>query len=376
MGISRHYGFTKPEQEQDAVTTERDKEKLRTRTRKKRVPLMPEDKHGLLRKIENDDLFMVKPIIPIAEGLLTHIAAIGALMTVTFIISVYGLGVTSLATAIFLAVTLAPLFRGLENLVHGASHYDVFGQKGHVAQFPSKQANDFVSNVLFASPVCQDVVSFRMLHVREHHMGFGGKQDPCLSRMQVHDSTKEGLLPSVWKTLKSIPKDTVNFYKTVGSSPRLIARATAWHGFVYCLPVALIFGFEHAIIAWVMLMLTIFSFTLPIVRTLAEAGEHDYRERKEHLSVSERTYSHDGFLNSLFHLFGDRWHVEHHLVPGIPQYNLHRLRDRLIGGGLGTSLKRRRSLLGPVETFVAENITQSLQKDAVNPSMTTLEERS
>lgn len=41
--------------------------------------------------------------------------------------------------------------------------------------------------------------------------------------------------------------------------------------------------------------------------------------------VFRRTFNHEDVWNHLLHLFGDNYHIEHHLVPNVPQYKLWRV---------------------------------------------------
>lgn len=64
------------------------------------------------------------------------------------------------------------------------------------------------------------------------------------------------------------------------------------------------------------------------------------------LELLKRTFNHEGLINRIIHLFGDKYHVEHHLYPGIPQYNLGKLNRYMLGIGFGEYMQYRDTLLG------------------------------
>ena len=315
------------------------------------VPLtrsVPSEYTAQYRSVRTDDLKQRKPVIPIVQGLGVHmltgasLAALGALMTSD--------SMWAIPAFVVSAVALAPGWRGLENLIHGAGHCDMGGKPGYGGV--SRKANDAIGNALFAVPLMQDVKAFRDNHNSPHHGGFDGDRDPCRERMEAHPETRNGKLPSAGVTVARLPSEMSGFYRTVGSESGFALRALAWHMAVYILPFAAIFGLTTAFVAWIGLFSILFSLTLPLVRAVAESGEHDYRQSARGLSVAERTSSHHGFVNELCHLFGDAHHVEHHLYSDVPQYNLRKLRQRLIQAGLDPILRRRRSLLGKVEPYL------------------------
>ncbi len=315
--------------------------KLRTRA-------VPSEYEAQYRNVRTDDLKQRKPIIPIVQGLGVHIltgaclAAASSLMTSD--------SVWAIPAIVVSALVLAPGWRGLENLIHGAAHCDIGGKPGYGGV--SRKANDAIGNALFAAPLMQDVKAFRDNHNSPHHGGFDGDRDPCRTRMEAHPETREDKLPSAGVTVTRLPHELSGFYRTVGSESGFTLRALAWHLAVYILPFAAIFGLTTAFVAWIGLFSILFSLTLPLVRAVAESGEHDYRQSARGLSVAERTFSHHGVGNELCHLFGDAHHVEHHLFSDVPQYNLRKLRERLIQAGLDPILRRRRSLLGEVEPYL------------------------
>lgn len=209
---------------------------------------------------------------PVLSAALVHLTAL-AVFSMVILSSGSLMGVVF--TAALGAILLAPFYRGLENLVHGASHYDIAGIR-------RKRLNDLVGDIAAAYPVFQTIGQFRPLHIFMHHKHFNQGEDPCRSRHEVHPDVRSGRLPSLNKTLRSVPRDAIAFYKLVGSNPATMGKALTWHFCVYVLPLSVVHGsLGNAALAWCLVTVPLFSITLPTVRCLAEMGEHDYRDEKE-----------------------------------------------------------------------------------------------
>lgn len=300
------------------------------------------------RSVDVSDLRTPRWWVPLSRAAGVHLAAITAIGATAALsqISVSYAAVAGVACATALSVG----YRGLENLVHGGSHYDICGRKGKVLGRSRASMNDCVCNMTMAIPAAQDVVNFRTGHLADHHGGFDRPRDPCRARMLQHPDVQADRLPSLRQTLLRVPAETAAFYRTVGAKPWMAARCLLWHAAVYVAPLALVFGGSVAAFAWALVMLPLFSIALPTVRCLAETGEHDYSPSSAKLSMVERTFGHDGVGNALIHPFGDALHPEHHIWPDVPQYNLAIARKRADAIGLAPEFKRRTTILGPVVT--------------------------
>jgi fatty acid desaturase len=311
--------------------------------------LVPTEASAAYRAVRTDDLRTCNGWVPVRRGLLVHGAG-AACLFVTATAMQSG-PVAGFAAGLVGAIALSPLYRGLENLVHGASHRDVFAANDNQPGKRNGRRNDAVANILFAIPVGQDVAAFRAEHLPRHHGAFGMVRDPCRVRMAQHPDVSSGGLPTLASTVKRLPRETIGFYRTVGSKPRFAGRAVLWHAIFTGLVLGWAFPPSVAALTWLAVFVPTFSFTLPLVRSVAESGEHDYSSGSDGLTVIERTFAHDGLANRIVHMFGDDLHPEHHLWPNVPQYNLRRLRERAIQAGLGKFLLRRKSLLGSVSKY-------------------------
>ena len=256
------------------------------------------------------------------------------------------------------AAVLVPVgYRGLECLVHGAAHYDLFG-------FARVDANDRVANLLFAAPTLQDVKAFRASHNR-HHQYQSGDDDPCRNRMLMNQAVQQGRLPTIGSVLRRAPAETFAFYRQVGSSGTTLLRALAWHLCAFGLLGLALQDWSALALAWTAVYLPAFAVVLPVIRALGEAGEHDYRLSALNDNTKgelQRTFNNDGLLNWLLHPFGDHFHIEHHEFPSLPQYNLYRLHAALMREVPAYALQaqRRVSVLGPVAPYARRPANDNL----------------
>ncbi len=326
--------------------------------------------------IEFKDLKKRRPLMLVSLAAMTHLASLAAVAGVGAAFAsghpMLGLGVAAAAS-----LPLGVLNRGLESLVHGASHYDIADDHAWNDRIANTlkawpafrdadldshlrvEWNDCLADALMAWPVFQRTGPFRRMHLDRHHGDFAGQGDPCRARMEQHADVMDGKLPSLAKTLLGLPREIMEFYKTTGANPLTALLGLGWHMAVLVLPTALLTGNPlAALAAWAAVSSPTFFLTLPTVRALAEAGEHDYASLGDlSKSMVERTFDKTGFLNSIIHLYGDQWHIGHHAFPGVPQCNLGKLTKRLIAAGRGIMMKRRKSILGKPEAYGAAKET-------------------
>lgn len=292
---------------------------------------------------------------PIFSGLLVHAGTFGALAGVA------ALGATQPIAGGFAAAAAAALvgvgYRGLENLVHGAAHYDV-SRRHH-------RVNDAVGDLLFAVPVGQSVEGFRRPHLENHHGRFFSHADPCATRMRGHRDVANGQLPSLAGTLRRVPKEAVAFARTAGTELSGWVRALVWQGAIVLAPLIALVGLKTALLSYAAVMPLALGVVLPVVRALAEAGEHDYSPGPAD-AVIERTFDNIGFWNAFLHPFGDAYHVLHHLAPTVPQHHLGDLTRQMVrqDPGFARITRRRRGVLTAPEPYGPEEEPPSRQPAA------------
>jgi fatty acid desaturase len=213
--------------------------------------------------------------------------------------------------------------RGLELMVHDASHW-AFDRD-------NKPRNDALADYVVSYPTLQSIQAYRRGHFI-HHGTFAGEQDPCKRRFQemglghVDLSSKWKIM---WAVLRWLPSYNLTYYAEIGSkSGALLARWAIWHVVVLLLPLSLAVGVVEAMMLWGLFWLVPMLVSLPVLRSIAEAEEHDY----EHGDTEfEATYTNDGLIHHLlWHPWNDGYHQIHHLFPTISARHHHIVHDLLM----------------------------------------------
>lgn len=293
-----------------------------------------------LRKILKD-AEACHPFARIREATLT-VASIPAIafLTVISVLTVFNLSMApSLQIGIsifayFLAsIVIARQLRGLEIMVHDASHLTWVRSR--------PKLNHFLADLFVGAPVLSSVKAYWKSH-RIHHGQYGSHQDPCRQRfasMGVNDID----LSTHWKIARAViawlPGYNAAYYREIGSqSIAQWAIFITWHSCVLVLPLAtflilgmgftLKVGIALAIFGWVLFWVLPAMVFLPVIRSIAETEEHDYEAGGTEF---ETTFTNDGWLHRLLiHPKNDAYHVIHHLFPNIPEAEHHWVHDLLM----------------------------------------------
>jgi fatty acid desaturase len=219
-------------------------------------------------------------------------------------------------------VFIARQQRGMELMVHDASH----GAWHHL----NEKMNNILADFIVAAPVLMTVSSYWRSH-RVHHGRYGSMIDPCRQRFQ-----RMGLghvdLSTPWKIAKAVirwlPAYNLEYYREVGSAKWSVWRNfLAWHFIVFFVPVGLvshiIFHFSVgasvaiAFAIWGGFWLTPALTALPVLRSIAEAEEHDYERGNTEFDT---TFTNTGLLHTyVFHPWNDEYHLIHHMFPNLSQ---------------------------------------------------------
>lgn len=231
------------------------------------------------------------------------------------------------------ALFIARQQRGLELMVHDASH-----STWHRVR---RDLHSQWADLLVAFPVLSTVATYWSSH-RLHHGHYGAGLDPCRRRFR-----KMGLdhvdLSSRWKiaraVLRWLPSYNAEYYKEIGSASASVWCCFAlWHMLVVLLPLTAILialaGFAPlqslglAFAAWVIFWVIPAIAVLPVLRSIAEAEEHDYGRGDTEFTT---TFTNIGWIHVLLlHPFNDAYHLVHHMFPAIPAVNHHKVHALLI----------------------------------------------
>jgi fatty acid desaturase len=131
----------------------------------------------------------------------------------------------------------------------------------------------------------------------------------------VNLSTKWNIFKAV---LRWLPRYNSAYYAEIGSkSWRTLLGWATWHTFVLILPTAYFLGLAQSFVIWFLFWFAPMFVSLPVLRSIAEAEEHDYERGETEL---DSTFTNDGWIHHLlWHPWGDAYHQVHHLFPNISQ---------------------------------------------------------
>lgn len=237
----------------------------------------------------------------------------------TIIVSLFILGGKQLACAI---------------LLHDASHFSVF---------KNKDWNDFVGEWLGAYPIFQDMLSYRPYH-KTHHLYTGLEEDPDLLLTRGYPTSRKSMLRKFFrdltgqtglkafvglilmtlgyleynlgnKVVKVSQKD-----RTWGEFFRVFVK-NLWKpifaNFLIFLPLYLLAS-GWLYLLWIGAYLTTFQFCIR-VRSMAE---HSVVEDATNPMQNTRTTYANFIERMLFAPYHVNYHVEHHMLMGVPSYKL------------------------------------------------------
>lgn len=237
----------------------------------------------------------------------------------TVILSLFILGGKQLACAI---------------LLHDASHFSVF---------KNKRLNDFVGEWLGAYPIFQDMLSYRPYH-KTHHLYTGLEEDPDLLLTRGYPTSKKSMLRKFFRDLTGqtglkafvglilmslgyLEYNLGNKVVKVSQKDRTwgeffqVFIKNLWKpflaNFLIFLPLYL-FASGWLYLLWIGAYLTTFQFCIR-VRSMAE---HSVVEDATNPMQNTRTTYANFLERMLFAPYHVNYHVEHHMLMGVPSYKL------------------------------------------------------
>ena len=230
----------------------------------------------------------------------------------------------------FLAViVIGARMHALAILMHDATHYRFL---------KNRKWNDIITNVTTMYPLFTSLEQYRQNHLR-HHKHLNTEHDPdWVSKLGVEafqfPKTKREFLLIVFSylTLYRGVRDAIWFLKRF-SAPQKKQPAQAGNKalrlafYIVLFTVLTVFGlWKYFALYWVAPYLSTF-FMFQYVRSVAEHfGELEH----DHALTSSRTVKANALERFFFAPHNVGYHLEHHLYPGVPFYNLPALHQLLM----------------------------------------------
>lgn len=225
--------------------------------------------------------------------------------------------------------------RALENLVHEASHVNLCKKQ---------KVNNFIGLLFCAIPIFSSLNAYRISHFKHHRYLGNYENDPDLIRYKLLGidklpSGKSNLIINFMKiiSLYHMPKylygTLLTFvYDNQASKAELYIRLSCYLLASYIFTITE--SWYYFLIFWIIPFFTVFQ----IIRYFAEISEHGglYSE-KEKIKMTRNNICHP-ILRFILYPHNDSYHLLHHLIPGIPFYNLKQAHQILLSDSLYRSL--------------------------------------
>lgn len=262
---------------------------------------------------------------------------------------------------------LSAAMAGFAILQHEAAHRSLFA---------SQRVNDWVGEYLAALPILQSMPGYRAYHMRHHRLA-GTADDPDLIMTEHYpvsrSSLRRKLLRDItgWTGLKSLFGMLMMFagyyqYELTGRAvrkqpaPRGLAgylrHFVAMNGHVAILWQLVLWGALHALghgmlyLLWVAAYLLVF----PVCMRVRQIADHAVvadamsTDPLQHARTSRARW----YERLLFAPHYEHYHLEHHLLPTAPCWQLPRLHEELVKRALIPPANQADSLVGVLRRAV------------------------
>lgn len=231
-----------------------------------------------------------------------------------------------------LTVVVALLVIGARQLGFGVLMHEA----AHRSLFADRHVNDWVGNWLCAYPVWSDIRPYRPYHL-QHHAKNWTTEDPDLVLASPFPIDKSSFRRKVWRDLSGQTgwkrlKATIR--RDLGTSQGRVKRnfdagMEAFHGVLITngilLAIVTLAGHPALYLLWFVAWLTTYSFVMRI-RSIAE---HAMIPDPTDEMKNTRTTTARWWERLLIAPNCVNFHLEHHLLPTVPHYNLRRMHRML-----------------------------------------------
>lgn len=216
-------------------------------------------------------------------------------------------------------------YHALGVIVHEATHFRLF---------KNRKLNDWVGEICAAWPLLITLYGYRRNHLA-HHREVNTNQDPDWNR-KLDDPyfdlprTKQSFIGLLLKAITGfrfvVEARNVLKSKELNALPRNLQQARMVF-YVCVFTFALLFGvFSELLMYWLVPLITSFSFIM-YVRSIAE--HHGGTMHYEDVLTGSRHVNATWF-ERIFFPHNVNYHLDHHLYPAVPFYNLPKLHEKLL----------------------------------------------
>lgn len=221
------------------------------------------------------------------------------------------------------------------------NHFSILmHEAAHRLLMPSNVWNDRLGQALFAAPIVMNLKDYRYIHLKHHkfsgdpvndpevafyhgaQIGYGVPEDR-LKKNIINDLTGQSTVRSLIYLQKFIQEKVKAGEIRAASAEDMICTLAGW---VFLLTPAFALGFGlHLLALWALAFLTL----TPLLIRWHGVGEHTGENAE---TEQEKTLTHEFPFIVDFFLYPLRsgWHLEHHLFPQIPWYQMKSLRRELL----------------------------------------------
>lgn len=225
---------------------------------------------------------------------------------------------------------------------------------GHHSIFQKKSTNDFVGKWLGSYPIMNDVIRYRDYHLR-HHLSVGTEDDPDISLTFGYPASVKSMLRKFARDLSGATGLKSQFalvltnlgylkYNLSRKVERISQKNRTWteffktafqnfHGPILAnlilFTILWLLGEPQLYLLWIGALLTTFNFSTR-VRSIAEHSMTD--DVHNPLRNTRTTYA-NWLERILFAPNNVNYHLEHHLMMGVPSYNLPKMHKILKNKG-------------------------------------------
>lgn len=232
---------------------------------------------------------------------------------------------------ILAVIVIGSRMHALAILMHDATHYRFL---------KNRKMNDLITNIVSMYPIFTSIETYRQNHLR-HHMHLNTEHDPdwvaklgkqtftfpkskreFLMTILSYFTMYSGISDAIWFLKRFSPQATKNGKKKKKEPilPRILF-------YVVLFAAITVFGWwKYYLAFWIVPYLSTF-FMFQYIRSVAEHfGDLEY----DHLLTATRSVKVNPFEAFIFAPHNVGYHIEHHLYPGVPYYNLDKLHDLLM----------------------------------------------